>query len=287
MLAERSEQLAKGWLLALVEEQPLASAPSILAAQLARDGPAICAALVRALVSEDELERIEPGGESEALVSRTGELAGAVSAEGVSAAVDALRAVLWGALLGSLADSDASLVAELAERLALVSELVRGAALRRLAGEERPSLADTLTAEVARARAAGGPLSLLLVELEDAERMLALELEPAGVERLEAVLRSAASPDHQVIGDAGGRAWVIAPGVGLEGASEVGSALAAAVGDAGSWHGAPLRASVGVATLGPDGADATSLIEAAEEASLAAAARGIEVNRAAGPEPAG
>jgi hypothetical protein len=141
-LVERSEDVAKGWLLALVEQEPLAAAPSILAAELAQDGPAICAALVRALASDAELERISAGGELDELVSRTGEVVGANTAETALRAVDALRAIVWSALLGSLADPDASLVAEVAERLALVCEHVRGAALRPLSGGRGHRLLD-------------------------------------------------------------------------------------------------------------------------------------------------
>lgn len=286
-LVERSEDVAKGWLLALVEQEPLAGAASILAAELARDGPAICAALARALASDAELERLRAGGELDELVSRAGELAGASTGDAVLRAVEALRAVLWSALLGSLADPDASLVAELAERLALVCELVRGAALRRLAGEQGPRLLDVLAARVARARGAGTPLALLLVELEDSDRMLAVEPAHESAARLErsaAAVRAAVIPSELVIADGTARVWVIAPDADRTAAQRLGARVAGAVRDSGSWHGAPLRASVGVAVLDEDAGDAAGLIEAAEEASFAAAAGGIEVARAGPPE---
>ena len=126
-LVARAEDLAKGWLVALIEEQPLARASSIRADELARDGPAICELLVRSLASDAELARVAEGVEPLPCV---GELAGAHTAEEVSRAVEALRAVLWSALLAALPEADATLVADLAERLAVVCEPVRGAAGR-------------------------------------------------------------------------------------------------------------------------------------------------------------
>jgi GGDEF domain-containing protein len=80
--------------------------------------------------------------------------------------------------------------------------------------------------------------------------------------------------------DAGdGRAWVIAPGAGREGAGELGARIATAVRDARRWRDAPLVAAVGVAVLGEDGSDAEALIEAADRAMFAAAASGIEIER--------
>jgi GGDEF domain-containing protein len=280
---ERAEDLAKGWLVALIEQEPLDRAPSIGGAALPSAGPAICAALTRALGSDLELRRIAAGGELEELVSRTGELAGAGTAEAASRAVDALHAVLWSAALGALGDADASLVAALAERLRAVCELARGAALRRLAGPPRAGLADALAEAVARARGEGAALSLLLVELEDAARMLAIESAAGAgmmLERLAVAVRGAVRPGDPVIAEEGGRLWVLAPGADREGARELGAAVASAVRDGGSWRGAPVRASIGVATLDEDGPDASSLIEAAEEASFAAEAAGIEVARA-------
>ena len=45
----------------------------------------------------------------------------------------------------------------------------------------------------------------------------------------------------------------------------------------GSWRGAPLAVSVGLAVLGEDGHNASSLIEAAEQTRFAAEASGIGI----------
>ena len=61
-LVLRAEDLAKGWLLALLEQAPLHDAHTILVADLSRDGPRVCDAAVRALGNDADLRRIEPGG---------------------------------------------------------------------------------------------------------------------------------------------------------------------------------------------------------------------------------
>ena len=103
-LLSSSEDLAKGWLLALLEQAPLDDAPGILAADLSRDGPRLCEAVLRALVSDDDLRRLEPGGALAPLASRVGELAGADGPEAASRAVDALQAVIWAGLGAELRD---------------------------------------------------------------------------------------------------------------------------------------------------------------------------------------
>src|SRR5450755_1541404 len=133
-LLARSEEIAKGWLLALVEEVPLERAPAILAADLARDGPRLCDAIARALADDSDLRRLEPGGALELLVSRTGELAGATVTETASHAVDVLHAVIWSAVREELRRPDPDQLVELAERLNQVIELVRAASLRRAGG---------------------------------------------------------------------------------------------------------------------------------------------------------
>jgi GGDEF domain-containing protein len=407
-LLARVDDLAKGWLLAVLESAPLQDAAAILAGELAREGPRICGAVVRALASDDDLRRLEAGGPLESLASRTGELVGASRVQAITEAVEALRSVIWSALREEVSYPDADQISELAERLALVIELVRVAALRRSAeGIQQPGVdeyapaglseeagghdqvaeaaaadqgqdqapagaseavetpgaeptpgpealerspaadarvadgeaarpevrgaeigdAETRAAEAleAEAREAEGreaearepvpdstqrdagalwvsaldddiaqsihssaPLALLLVDLDDADRVLAVERHAeasATFGRFAQAVRAVVRRQDILACETDTRAWIIARDTARAGAQALGSRIAHAVGDAATWRGAPLRVSVGVAVLGEDGYDSASLIGAAEEASFAAAASGIGVVRAV-PSPA-
>jgi GGDEF domain-containing protein len=349
-LIPRSEDLAKGWLLALLEQAPLDDAPAILATDLTRDGPRVCDAVLRAIADDTDLRRLEPGGVLTPLVARAGELAGATAPAAVSRAVDALVGVIWAGVRDELRGADADLVAELTERLALIGELVRSAALEQAppaavlpapsiappppVATIRPStppppppaapppaapppaapppppaasapppaaapptqrawpgISDPPTLDPSRSlwvgaledeivRAAGAPLSLLLTELEDADRVSAVELRAearATFTRFAGAVRSAVRRQDILVCESDARAWIIARDTARGGAYALGERIAAAVRASEPWQGAPLVASVGVAVFGEDGRTSSELIEAAEEARFAAAAGGVEV----------
>jgi GGDEF domain-containing protein len=362
-LLARGDDLAKGWLLAVLEDAPLEAAPSIMAGDLPRVGPLICAAMSRSLSDERELERFEAGGDLEPLLARAGEVVGARGVQDTVRAVEALQAVIWSALREEISYADSDLVSELAERLALVSDLVRMAALKRsenvasswgeavapatpadaprapgpearsqalgpepahqppeptgpapeTAGPPAPEFgrgaepgsqglrpaqptpgvdpsALWLTAfenEIANAAETGAPLSLLRAELDDADRVLAVE--PVGEAsatfgRFAQAVRSAVRRQDILVCETESRAWIIARETARAGAQALGARIAHAVGQAGPWRGAPLRVSVGVAVLGEDGNDSATLVEAAEEAVYAASSSGIGIVRAV-PSP--
>src|SRR5581483_9752577 len=119
-LLGRVDELAKGWLLALLEDAPLEEAPAILAGDLPRDGPRICAAIARALADDDDLRRLQEGGALEPLAAHTARLVGAREVQGVARAVEALHAVTWTAVREELSYPDADHITALAERLTSV-----------------------------------------------------------------------------------------------------------------------------------------------------------------------
>jgi hypothetical protein len=124
LLAGRAQAVAKGWLLTLLERAPLDAVASIPAADLAAEGPAVCAAFARALGADAELDRLRLAGDLAPLVQRIPALTGAHAASETLAAVDALRACVWAAAIearGTRSDD----LAPLAERLAEVA-LVAG-----------------------------------------------------------------------------------------------------------------------------------------------------------------
>src|ERR1700759_2604715 len=115
----------------MVEDAPLEATEALLSGDVARDGPRICDPPVPAVGDERDLHRIERDGTLEPLVSRIGELAGARSAEAAEHAVETLKDVVWSALRSELSQDDPDLLADAAERLALATETIRAAVLRR------------------------------------------------------------------------------------------------------------------------------------------------------------
>ncbi|MFZ0042296.1 MAG: hypothetical protein WAK93_13380, partial [Solirubrobacteraceae bacterium] len=89
-LLPQGDELAKAWLVALLEQAPLQDAASILATELTHEGPLLCQAVLRAVADDSDLRRLEPGGTLTALAARTGALAGASGPVAISRAVDAL-----------------------------------------------------------------------------------------------------------------------------------------------------------------------------------------------------
>lgn len=328
----RGEELAKGWLLALVEDVPLDEAAAILAGEVARDGPRICDAVVRALYDEADLRRIEYEGVLEPLASRAGELAGARTAQAAAHAVKALEDVVWAALRAELLQADPDLLADAAERLSLVTGLVLAAVLRRHDQREVPARGPTqeggqvaplrvarppdqaerraergvtpgleetggaverpheegrdalwigaLRDEILRAARASVPLSLLLVELDEADRLVAVEPRreaSATFGRFAQAVRTTVRRRDVLACETESRAWIIARDTGRAGAQALGWRIATNVPAEESWRGAPLTVSVGLAVLGEDGHSAATLIEAAEQTRFAAEASGIGI----------
>ena len=223
----------------------------------------MCEAVVRALGSDEALERLRTRR-----FAAPGEL-------------DPLRAVVWSALRAAWAEAEPDQVWDLGERLAVVIQALAGA---RAAGPVWPKV---LEEAIGRARAGDEPLALVLVELVDADRMLAVERADgcaAVLARFGEAVRGGVGPELTVVDHGEGRAWVIAPGADRDRALALGSRIGSAVRAAPPWRGAPLAGAVGVAVLGEDGEDGGSLIAAAEEAMFAAAAAGIEITRGTGPE---
>jgi GGDEF domain-containing protein len=309
-LLARADELGKGWLLALIEDARLSEVPGLPIERIALAGPGLCAGVVRALAADDALEDVR------AAAARIADAWGGAGA--ALAGVSALHAVVWSALLDELGEPDGMQVAALAGRLQFVADALREAVPaegRDVAPSptrddgpagardvEEPSSAaagigtapavdaeadpgaDALLAlarEVRRAHGTGRPLSLLVAELEDAERMLAVERAPVvarALSRFGDAVRSALRRDDLLLAEGDGRAWVVARS-GRAGAQALAERIAGEVRHARSWQAGPLSAAVGVAVLGEDAGDAEGLLDAAEQAALIAVASGLSVAR--------
>jgi hypothetical protein len=140
----RAEDLAKRWSIALIGACSLDAMASVPLEELAREGPSVCAQMLRALQSDVELERLTGSGaagarEGSALAGRLAAMAGAGDGATVVEAVEALRGVLWEALLGALVEPPARLLADLSDRLAYVCACALAASIGTLTSATPPS----------------------------------------------------------------------------------------------------------------------------------------------------
>jgi GGDEF domain-containing protein len=278
---------AKGWLLHLMAARPLHDAPAIPTAELAREGPALCAAVLRAVGSEAELPRLAPAGDLAALAARAGAMAGAGSAAAAVAAVGRLRAALWEALAATMPTLDTATTAALAQRLAFVCDVVAvatvGASGRRgePAGlrvrDARPDGGDWRAAAERHVREARG-FALLALEVDDAQRLVAADVEGAAARalaRVEEAVRAELRPGDVMQHADDGRLWIVAAELGATGGRALAERLADAVAGAATLRGAPLSASIGLAASPADGTDCAALAARADEALFAARVAGV------------
>ena len=126
----------------------------------------------------------------------------------------------------------------------------------------------------------GVSCSVLAVDVDDAERLLQADVHGearAVLDRIERALRDELRPGDAAVRERVGRVWIVAQAGGIEGARALARRLANAVEGAGSLHGAPLRASIGIAACPDDGGDPTSLVAHADEGVFAARAAGVTI----------
>ena len=143
-LLERADELAKRWALALVAARPLEAIGRLPLTEIAAMAPSLCASVLRALRSDDALElEDEPDGsagrESSAGRRESLRLPWEDEPRELVAAVEALRGVLWGAIVraagaASLAAPSDRLLSDLADRLAYVCTVVLTRSLPARAG---------------------------------------------------------------------------------------------------------------------------------------------------------
>lgn len=157
-LLRRPDELAKRWAIALILARPLGEIGDAPLEQLAREAPAVCSGVLNAIYSEVELARLTGvaragAREDPAPACRIAAIAGARDARATAEAVEALRGVLWEALLDELGRSlsdrpVAGLAAGVGDRLAYVCAAALAAALDAAFGsqEHQPPHEPTRTA---------------------------------------------------------------------------------------------------------------------------------------------
>jgi GGDEF domain-containing protein len=142
-LLARTEDLARRWAISLILTRPLERIGEIPLQDVALEAPDLCARVIGALASQSALEQLlDPdAGDSRTPVSRLGVLAGARDCAATVNAVEALRSVLWDALMDELRDPHPRQVADLADRLGAVCSALTTALLAPEQGLAEPASA--------------------------------------------------------------------------------------------------------------------------------------------------
>jgi GGDEF domain-containing protein len=132
-LLARAEELARRWAIALILDRPLKSISEVPLEDLAREAPSLCALVLHAVQSDVALERLigldDFTGRANVGAGRLTAVCGAGEAAALVEAVEALRGVLWEALLDQLTEPSARLLADIGDRLAYVCASLLATAL--------------------------------------------------------------------------------------------------------------------------------------------------------------
>ncbi len=204
---ERGEELARRWALAMVAARPFAELGGLPLSDLVEQAPMLCVQMTLAVQSDTELDRLSGEGSTEGSRARGSSalalaaLVGAPDARAAVAAVEALRGVLWEALLEDVAPlhgqrAAVRLVADMADRLSFVCArvLAVGVESPQAAAPQAPGEASApddrveSRGAVTRVPSGGGP-SLAVIVDEGSEHV------PAPIETL-APARASGAAQH-------------------------------------------------------------------------------------------
>ena len=162
-LQEQTREISRRWAIALILEGPVESLGRVALEDLARDAPALVGAVLAALSSDAELERLLDGPRSsDGPAGSIAAMAGAADAAGVVDAVEALRGVLWEAIVAGLGmpsqdPGRARALGDLSDRLAHVCAAMLPRALAGALHAEGPALDPPAAATPAPAAVAFVP----------------------------------------------------------------------------------------------------------------------------------
>jgi GGDEF domain-containing protein len=149
-----------------------------------------------------------------------------------------------------------------------------------LRGREPEPWAAAIERRLARHADDARPFAVLLVEVDDVDRLLASDArgEASGaLEAAERALAGALRPADALLRERLGRYWITAPDTPAPDGRMLAERAAAAVGDAVQLRGAPLTVSVGVAGCPEDGLSVQMLVARADEGVFAARAAGVRL----------
>jgi diguanylate cyclase (GGDEF)-like protein len=294
------DELAKAWLVRLIERASLDEIRELPTEQIAREIPELITDIVRS--ASEVPAGVDPYALSGERAARAASLAALRGGRREGAAgelardVTSLQAVLVAALRDELADADPELYADIVEQIVEATGAVQASAAEALLGSRARELeaqahTDALTGlgnlrslqrELARLvelyKRYRHPFSLLLLDIDGLKRVNDAHGHPAGdrvlVQVAMSVRRAVRTVD--VAARLGGDEFcVLAPEQDAKGAGILAERLAAAVkGEVAGPGDSPVGISVGVAACPEHGEEADVLVETADRAMYVAKAAG-------------
>jgi diguanylate cyclase (GGDEF)-like protein len=285
------EELAKAWLLDVLERTPLEEMERVPISWIASEGPPLIADIVRSLGGPAGSRSLELPAEGIERIGELGELRGGRAAFEIPRDLAALQALLIEALRREIPERRLGSFAGSVERLAeifgdissqvterLVRERSGGAAIDQLTG--LPGSADLyewLRILLAEQRRYGHPFSLLTIDIEGLGRINQAYGHDAGDQMLRAVagiVKSQVRAVDRAFRPGDGQLCVLAPHQRADQLRPMAQRLCDVVDRSQASGGPRVAIAAGIACC-PDHADgAEALIEAAEEAAWAAKAEG-------------
>jgi len=237
-LQEDSREISRRWAVALILEGPSESLGRVALQDISREAPVLISAMLGALASDAELELLLGGARSEeGPAASIGAMAGVNGATGILDAVEALRGVLWEAVLARLAiisqdPGRARILADLSDRLAhvcaaILHQALAGAGQAQAGSPEKPVVATSPAAAPYSAPAPARTVGVIVDERAAGEPPIADAPDPAPA--LEAVAEPSPKGEIQIRderGDEGPAAWIRSIGRHLDRFDEEGSSFA-------------------------------------------------------------
>jgi diguanylate cyclase (GGDEF)-like protein len=307
-LQDSREELAKAWLLRMLERASLDQIERLPTDRIARELPALISEILRAVASAEPTD-IEADNGLRERAARVGELHGGEDASATDVARDlaTLQSVLIGALRRELQDREPHVFAEAVDRLAEVFCGIQAAAIDELVGRrerelERLANTDPLTGlynvrfvqEQLRQlldlhRRYGHPFAVLLLDIDGLKRLNDSRGHAEGDRALVAVAGAIRAAVRRVDAPArigGDEFCVVAPQQTAARARVIADRIATAIASL-EEQGFSIGISIGVASCPQHAVDAERLLELGDEAMYRAKAAGVAVAVAEGEQPPG
>ena len=302
-LHEGREELAKAWLLRLLERASLDEIEQLPTDRIARELPPLISDILRAVGITDGPMELDAEGRERA--ARLGELRGGEGASATDLARDlaALQSVIVAALRRELDDRDSHVFVDAVDRLATAFGGIQAAAIEQLLGKrerelERLANTDPLTGLynvrflqenlqqlLDHHRRYGHPFSVLLLDMDGLKRLNDSRGHAAGDRALVSVaeaIRAAIRRVDTPVRIGGDEFCVVAPQQTASRARVIADRIADTVGKSD----AEVGISIGVASCPQHAIDAERLLEIGDEAMYRAKAAGRSVAVAEPESPA-